>query len=627
MELKLVDHLKLSTKLTVNYACEYSDDTRFYVIGDTGIFIIEPKGQPFNSYPKLACRNDYIKPSNYMICDNVDADINKFYPDLDKFDLYESVCRIELSANLKNTSPLVFKVLRAHWSARDLVEGQQCALGVTTNVFGLEIYVKNINESEVVSYKSVLNVSEEIMAYLKPSWKRVDKLIADSRLKELKNRVENISTTAFYWGPVFSISGKKYSILFVGHINGHITVLRIGQIDPISLLKPDCKILGRYKTTLDRITALHWEQTTYTRGGLCLGDLKGCLNLLQISDLDEENVDFSDETQIWKEQDCIAVDKIILFDYELTTFLVIVKANFLIFNAINEEGQLFDRKALNAANFYVSGVEHIGENSLVVLTFTGELKKVTLTISYNKIHVEESPLNVPNIDFSRQRTHGFLMSKNQVLFKILTTPCRSRDASKGRQFINLYVFYDTKKDAFQKLWDNHTNSLRDYWDCFEALRLISFKEKRFPWVGIDPNLNYDKLSLTQLKTLRIISKISETLYTHVPKIESYDIKPYLILHYLVCIKNAVYRINKLMNMKNQGVELSKFQMRSIDLQNMFLKEMVVQDVLAKANVGETFIDEVYEVMQMANEMKFPDMQQCFWCGENILFLIPNKVNH
>lgn len=149
---------------------------------------------------------------------------------------------------------------------------------------------------------------------------------------------------------------------------------------------------------------------------------------------------------------------------------------------------------------------------------------------------------------------------------------------------------------------------------------MCLKEKRFPWQGINPDINYSQLSLLKLKTLRLIAKLSEEVYNLVPRITNYDIKPYILLHYMVDIKLAIERINNLLHLRNSGTELTKFQMQSIDVQNFFLKEMVVKDILTKLDVGEEFIDEIDHIMRIANELRYPQMPQCFWCGENILFI-------
>lgn len=149
-------------------------------------------------------------------------------------------------------------------------------------------------------------------------------------------------------------------------------------------------------------------------------------------------------------------------------------------------------------------------------------------------------------------------------------------------------------------------------------RLLCLKDKRFPWLGIPPDLDYDNLSLLQLKTLRWLAKLSELVFSMVPVVKNYDIKPYIILHYLVQIKLIVKRLNSLLHLKQSGVELSVFQMHSIDIQNFFLKEMVVKNILAKANVGTNFISQIKQVMRVANELQYPTMLHCIWCGENIL---------
>lgn len=64
---------------------------------------------------------------------------------------------------------------------------------------------------------------------------------------------------------------------------------------------------------------------------------------------------FDDEQSVWQETDNIAVDKILVYEHENNTFLIIVKGAFIIINAINDSGLIFDRKAVHVAHFYVTG--------------------------------------------------------------------------------------------------------------------------------------------------------------------------------------------------------------------------------------------------------------------------------
>lgn len=200
MELQLLDHKKLPTKLVVNFACDISKDDRFYIIAETGVYIIELKGKPFNSFPSLSTRNDFFKATDYLPCENLDIDLNAFLLNLSRTELYETVCRLELSSNLETlfgslNSAIVSTVTKAEWSPVGLVEGEKCALAVLTNTYSLEIYVKNVNESEVTEYQCVVNVTKEIIEYVKPSWSCANKLTATLRLKELEKRAESVSAS------------------------------------------------------------------------------------------------------------------------------------------------------------------------------------------------------------------------------------------------------------------------------------------------------------------------------------------------------------------------------------------------------------------------------------------------
>mgnify|MGYP007005576151 CR=1 FL=1 len=48
--------------------------------------------------------------------------------------------------------------------------------------------------------------------------------------------------------------------------------------------------------------------------------------------------------------------------------------------------------------------------------------------------------------------------------------------------------------------------------------------------------------------------------------------------------------------------------------------MVTSGVLAKAQVGLNFVNEISDILTIANETEFPDMVQCYFCGEKVSFL-------
>ncbi|KAJ8985118.1 hypothetical protein NQ317_012768 [Molorchus minor] len=519
----------------------------------------------------------------------------------------------EYSANVKHAAPVEPTALKAEWSPRGIVGKTDCALAVLTNLYSLEVYVKHVDENELVEYCLVCNVFKEIYNVEKSKWSIADKFSAELKLAEMKKRLP------FTWSHLYKLDNTEVCVIFVGHMNGDISIWRMNLVPTNSKEQISLASLGRYSTHLKRIVTLYWHPTMEFGGGLCYADTDGKMSILQITDLDQEAANISSDVAFWTVADKVPVDRITVMTLGGCTYIVLVKQSFLIINGITKRGVVFDQKVENVGNFYITGVYHY-KNIILVLTMTGIFKQyVVSTSKSDKILLEEKVIPL-KVDLSKLRTHGFFFSKNMVLFGMVVNPYQLRGIARVKSSINMFLFHNVLLNPLYILWQNDTGSLRDHWDCFEALRLICIKDKRFPWLGLPPDLNYDHLSLLQLKTLRWVAKLSETVFNLVPYIRNYDIKPYIILHYLVEIRLKLKRINTLLNLRNTGKHLSLFQMRSIDLQNFFLKEMVVKNILLKANVGRNFVNEMRDVISIANELRYPPMSQCVWCGENILFI-------
>ncbi|XP_018570513.1 uncharacterized protein LOC108910411 [Anoplophora glabripennis] len=616
VELRLIDHIRFSSKLSVNFACEYSEDDRILIIGDIGIYIIALKGCMSNPFPSYYCKNYFLEISDFTPSANIGIDINSFHKDLERNDLYEATMSMEYSADLKSTTPVDPSPLCAQWSPRGIVGKTDCLLAVLSNFYNLEIYVKFIDENEVTEYCMICGVTQEVIDEKKTEWKYSDRLPPTVKYNEMKRRVQNISCTAFTWSHLYKINGKEYCTIFVGHMNGDVTVWRI--TGRVSNSKENSKLhfLGRYSTQLGRIVRMHWHITKEYGGGLSFADSEGKMSVLHVKCLDQETADIDSELGFWTEADKVVVDKITVMIYDGRTYIILVKQSFLIIYGLDESGQVFDQKVCNVGCYYITGIHHF-DNTILVLTLTSVLKQYTLSIVDQRIHLEEKLIPI-KVNGGKFRTHGFFFSKNMVFFGLIAYPCMLHSFSKLKTFLNIFLFHNALLNPLTIIWHNNSGSLRDYWDCLEMLRLLCLKDKRFPWLGIPAELDYDNLSLLKLKTLRWLAKLSEMVFNTVPVVKNYDIKPYIILHYLVQIKLILKRLNGLLSKKQSGEELSLFQMRSIDIQNFFLKEMVVKNVLAKANVGRNFINEIKQVMRVANELRYPAMLHCVWCGEKII---------
>ncbi|XP_072386807.1 uncharacterized protein [Diabrotica undecimpunctata] len=616
LQLKLLDRFKLSNHLGVNFACEYSDDNRFFIINDTTLYILSFNGSVTNELPNFKCRKYILVVSDFSPCRCIDIDINTFYFNLPKEDIYEIIMNIEYSSNLKNTKPLEPVPLCAKWSPKGLADDSGCFLGVLTNLYSLEVYMKYLNNLEEVKYCIISNITESIIVTEKVKWSDANRFANNIKLEEYKRRIGAVTPSAFTWSHLINVGDINMCVIFVGHLNGDITVWRLKsrRYDDGKQTSPE--FLGRFRTALSRITCMQWHRTSKNGGGLFYSDIEGQMNVVNVTYLNTSEAVFVKECSFLTEKNKVKVEKISVFEYNEETFILVAKQGVLIIFGINKMGEVFDCCVVYIQNYYITGLHYI-ENKVYVLSLPGILTELTVEVKDNKISTTKNIVSLKN-DMEKYRTHGFFFTKTNIMLVIIAYPWDLQSFSKSRSYVNVFVYHNVQLKPFDLLWNNQGDSIEDYWDCFEILRIVCIKEKRFPWLGLPNDLNYDTLSTTKLKTLRLVSQLSEMVFAVIPTVKTYDIKPFIILHYLVTIKLVIERMTRLFN-KRKETKLSDFQMRSIFIHNFFLKEMVAKNILPKANVGKTFIDGMIEVMRIANELEYPDPLDCVWCGDNILF--------
>ncbi|XP_060534853.1 uncharacterized protein LOC132707152 [Cylas formicarius] len=609
-DFKPLDAFKLTGHARTNFACSYSQDDRFSVVTDGGVYVMALKPDLGSNSQSFGFTKSFVKPSAYNACDHVDMDVNEFLYELPKDDLYAAVLQVDLSANLRNAQAMEPVPCRADWSPAGLVRKKDCLLTVLTNLHSLEVYSTYVDENMMTRYKLALNITERLADSEKPAYKNGSKIPnAKAKFTEFKRRVEHVAPSAFCWSHAFMVEDRTCSVLFVGHFDGSVTFWRIWAED----FDVRCLFLWRAAMKLGPVSAVYWHQTKPFGGGLCVGDKSGRVSVIRVEGVQGEEFNASDEVELWSETD-VAVDKILVTSFENHTLIVVVKQCHVLFFGLDKTGALFDLVTHNVEHYYVTGVA-CSRNVLHVLTFTGTLKTLKISVKLHDVAVEEVATTL-KLDAKRLRTHGLVASPNGAFLGVASHPYHQKDLTNGKQFVNVHLFHDTNLQPLRLLLDNPQNTVRHLWDCFETLRVTSLKEQRFPWLGLDPDLNYDTLSPARLKTLMHVARISETAYGVVPKVVTYDIKPYVLLHYLVDIKWAVTRLGKLL--QSDWDMLSLFQRRSVFMHNFFLKTVVAGDVLVKAGVGETFVTEMCRVMAVANELEYPEMMRCRLCGERVL---------
>ncbi|KAL3275372.1 hypothetical protein HHI36_020139 [Cryptolaemus montrouzieri] len=615
LTLQQIDCVAFSNKLCLNFACSSSEDGRILLITENGILVYTLMNYMDNIFNDIAFRKEYVRIPDFSLTTELGVEFESFYDQVPKEDLFERVLRLDITSKLDHSTPVDVKPLTAAWSPKGLLGKSHCVLSVLSNFYGLHIFVRSFDDGGVEHYECVTNVTKCIVEHFSKNWHDISRANVNIQVKEWNQRISVTCPTAFVWSHTITTSQETFAILFVAHPNGSITSWKFTTRREDEVLPSPLTYVGTCQTSLENINTMYWNKTRKDGGALCYGSIIGNLAVITLSGLARDNVVFKDEVIFWKENDQKKVDHITSIDYNDHTYLIVVREEFLLIFSIDKEGSVLDEVSFDLGCLPITGLCHYKDNVLLVLT-TGRLKKITLDMVDSCINIKEELVTF-KFDSTKFKTHGLVLSENRVYLGVLAYPCRLKDITRDPTPSSFLIYHDASISLFQTIMNNPSGSLEKYWDCFEILRLISYKEKKFPWQGIDANLDYDKLPLLQLKSLRWIAKLSEKVYNVVPSITEYNIKPYVLLHYLVTIKLVLKRMKKLMGVLANGVELTTFQMRSLDIQNMYLKEMVLMKILEKCKVGEKFVDEITEVMEKANELEYPDMPPCFWCGEKI----------
>lgn len=196
VELRLLDQIKLVNHLTRNFACGYSEDDRFFILTESGVYILGLKCNLSASFPDFSCSKKFFAVSNFIPAGNVDLDINTFHKDLDRKALYESVMAVEYSSTLKHVKPVDFFPLSAEWSPAGIVGRSNSMIGVLTNTHSLEIYSKIVDENQQIMYVKLTNITEEIINMQRNKWKDATRFSIHGKMEEFKNRVNSVSVSS-----------------------------------------------------------------------------------------------------------------------------------------------------------------------------------------------------------------------------------------------------------------------------------------------------------------------------------------------------------------------------------------------------------------------------------------------
>ncbi|KAK5642866.1 hypothetical protein RI129_009033 [Pyrocoelia pectoralis] len=619
-ELKLLDVIPLHNKTTTNIGIIPSEDFQYCILVEDGIYVLKLCGLMDNFLKTMSFMKWFIKIGDFALSSHLGIDLNSFISSLPKYDLYEAVLRLDLSEELYQASPVKQQPVQAKWSGLGLIVNNNCALAALTNTGTLSVYVFTTNEVEIEEFVEVCNVSEICLHYFSEKFFLTIFRGATSlsMFEELKKRAEIATPSAFTWSHVICKDGKIFTLLIVGHFDGGITICRINQMKSNEMYC-DCNVIGYFSTNLKKPTYMHWQQAN-DDGLLLIGDLEGKIKAISINNITYESVNIENEVFLWEEKDCIRIECLKVMVHEKNIYVLAMKGSVLVITLIDETGKVLDIYPFHVGDLIITGVEHYEGNTILVLTYTGVLKEVKLFNDEGKIKIESRHLF---IDFKwwSHRTHGLIISHNKVFIGILVSMSKLTNIKKRKDHVHLLIFMNVSKKPLELLLSNESNVLTSHWDCFEVLRLNGLLDRKLSNEGLSPDLDYDKLSLVQLKMCFSLAKSSEMMNSNSSVLRKNSILKCDEFRYILKIRVAMEHMYRLLDSLASGSDLSVFHMQSLDILNMFLKETVSKGMIPKLCLGKVTLDGLYDIIATANELKYPDPPTCVWCEENILSII------
>lgn len=128
------------------------------------------------------------------------------------------------------------------------------------------------------------------------------------------------------------------------------------------------------------------------------------------------------------------------------------------------------------------------------------------------------------------------------------------------------------------------------------------------------------MPVAKLKVLAFKLNIKEFLLTNPHLEESWKGIKYVqhsIVEVTYKIKLAMERVKALFGKRKQS-PLSVFQMQSLNLTNIFIKETLMENALARDYFDVDFTKDLLHLILEMNSLLYPEMPVCFYCKENIL---------
>lgn len=194
-ELKLLDTLLFRDKILKNGALEWSEDGRYCITSEKGIYVLHFCPDMKSLFPRMNLTRSYIVLDKFLVSDNVNINLNDLMHRLPRFKLYEAMLRQEVCGNMIPANPIEQGPIDAKWSPGGSVANVHSMVAVLSNTGSLCVYVRSVSPEAVEQFHCVANVSLQYIEIVKENWSNTLNVNVVANLNELVRRVEMCTPT------------------------------------------------------------------------------------------------------------------------------------------------------------------------------------------------------------------------------------------------------------------------------------------------------------------------------------------------------------------------------------------------------------------------------------------------
>ncbi|XP_021915507.1 uncharacterized protein LOC110827800 isoform X2 [Zootermopsis nevadensis] len=566
---------------------------------------------PDSAQPVSEFYRSWVEPSSHFPTSETGIDCDTLVWNLNKRDVYRLVLDTCLAPTLATTKSVRPYITQVAWSPAGMLQYGRCLLASVTNYGCVLVHVPRVKQ-----WLTVTDISSLWTEHCSQNWD--DAGDASESISILQSRAEQLKATAVTWSNLMSSGSKDFGLLVVGLLNGDVVVWRINPVDA-RRNKDDLQpqILLHLDAKMHRITALHWRTIDRQTYWLCVGDVRGVVRMFSLS-MVRNKLHCTLSTDVWPYSDRIQVSKLLTVPCDKidssSATIVALKGGFVVAVALDSEGTVVATFPHLVGNLSVTGVVVLDKQRLMVVTHSGSFSLFRVVRNGSLLKLEEQVLS--SFKVPKSAYYGIAASSNKAIFCLVTSFCVLFDHLIQRDPTQLTFFkLCDLVDPYALLLSNESQSLRQYWDCLEIIRL-----QGPPFRKLSDRL--DDLSTYQLKMQFWLYRFSvvqgdveENPERHMALKEELKRAEQLILNRHACVRaSELMRQDCLTSEDQQSLSLllSWLQKVNVEMSGEGPTYTMAKDVLRRASKFQYLMDSEHCSIcdQKCDRIENPTESQC-----------------